>query len=161
LVAFGAGALALRCIGPGAADAVDVGQAAPPLVVKQLDGQPYDLGALRGKVVVVNFWATWCEPCRGEIPILDAFYRRYHGRGVELIGVSVDRPRDRPDVLKVAQSFSYPAAMLREATTDGFRGPGGLPVTVVIDRRGIVRAKLTRSVTAKDLDDAVTPLLSE
>ena len=160
-VAFGAGALALRCVWPSAVGAVDVGQAAPPLVVKRLDGQLYDLGALRGKVVVVNFWATWCPPCRAEMPELDAFYRKYHGRGAELLGVSTDRARDRPEVLKLAQSVSYPAAMLSDATTDGFRGPEGLPFTVVIDRRGMVRAKMKRPVTEKDLDDAVEPLLSE
>src|SRR5215468_5709446 len=98
-VAFGAGALALRCVAPSAVGAVDVGQAAPPLVVQRLDGQLSDLGALRGKVVVVNFWATWCPPCCAEMPELDAFYRKYHGRGVELLGVSTDRARDRPEVL--------------------------------------------------------------
>jgi hypothetical protein len=75
--------------------------------------------------------------------------------------VSTDRARDRPEVLKLVQSFSYPAAMLSDATTDGFRGPEGLPFTVVIDRCGMVRAKLKRPVTETDLDDVVHPLLSE
>ena len=79
---------------------VTVGNAAPALVVPELDGQTFDLSALRGKVVIVNFWATWCPPCRKEMPALDAFYRRYHGNGLEMIGVSADRPHDRSDVIQ-------------------------------------------------------------
>ena len=68
--------------------------AAPALVATALDGQTFDLAKLRGKVVLVNFWATWCAPCRKEMPTLDAFYRRYRAQGFEMIGVSVDFARD-------------------------------------------------------------------
>ena len=103
----------------------------------------FDLRAQRGKVVIVNFWATWCPPCRKEMPALDAFYRRYHGQGLEIIGVSADRPHDRSDVLKVAQSISYPAAMMGDAKTNDFEDPSELPVTYIVDAHGVVRAKLT------------------
>lgn len=139
-----------------------VGQPAPALAVPELDGQAFDLGALRGKVVVLNFWATWCPPCRKEMPALDAFYRRYRGRGLAMIGLSVDRPRDRADVRKVMQSFSFPAAMLDDATVDGFGTPNALPVTFVVDANGIVRARITPEetpLTEKTLSDAVVPLL--
>jgi thiol-disulfide isomerase/thioredoxin len=59
--------------------ATELGQPAPALLVQELNGQTFDLAALRGKVVVINFWATWCPPCRQEMPTLDAFYRRHHG----------------------------------------------------------------------------------
>src|ERR1700752_4185863 len=95
--------------------AMEVGQPAPSLVVRELDGQMFDLSAVRGKVVILSFWATWCPPCRKEMPVLDALYRRYHVQGLEMIGLSADRPRDRSDVQKVMQSFSYPAAMLDDA----------------------------------------------
>src|ERR1700685_110149 len=71
-----------------------VGQPAPALVVTQLDGRVFDLKSLRGRVVIVNFWATWCSPCRAEMPRLAAFYRRYHAQGVELLGLSVDEASD-------------------------------------------------------------------
>jgi cytochrome c biogenesis protein CcmG/thiol:disulfide interchange protein DsbE len=96
------------------------------------------------------------------MPALDAFYRRYRDRGVELIGVSVDRPRDRKDVVKVMQAFSYPAAVMKEASANGFGMPDALPVTYVIDSAGIVRARLRPdevTVTEKALADAVLPLL--
>src|ERR1700742_3004643 len=66
----------------------EVGQPAPALVVQELNGQQFDLAAERGKVVMVNFWATWCPPCRKEMPMLNDFYQRYHSEGLELIGDS-------------------------------------------------------------------------
>ena len=142
----------------------EVGQTAPALVVQQLDGQPFDLAAERGKVVIVNFWATWCPPCRAEMPMINDFYRRYHSQGLELIGVSADRPHDRSEVAKVMQSLSYPAAILDDAKTNDFGSPDQLPVTYVIDRGGIVRAIFTpddKALSAADLDASVLPLLGK
>ena len=144
--------------------AMEVGQPAPSLVVQELDGTTFDLSAVRGKVVVVSFWATWCPPCRTEMPVLDALYRRYHGQGLEMIGLSADRPHDRSDVQKVMQSFSYPAAMLDDAKVNDFGTPSALPKTIVIDGHGIVRAELTpdqTAVTEKSLSAAVLPLLPQ
>src|ERR1700758_1674476 len=104
------------------------GQPAPALVIEELNGTAFDLANQRGKVVIVNFWATWCPPCRKEMPALDAFYRRYKAAGLEMIGLSADRPHDRSDVVKVMQSFSYPAAMLDDVKSDGFGDPCVLPV---------------------------------
>jgi len=156
------GAVVLITRGPLACAAAEVGQAAPALVVQQLDGQAFDLGTLRGKVVIVNFWATWCPPCRQEMPILDAFYRQYRARGLEMIGVSIDRPRDRSNVRELMRPFSYPAALSADAKVNGFGTPAALPVTFVLDGNGSVRAKLTPDkmpVTEESLADVVRPLL--
>lgn len=154
----------ILCVAAMAFASATVGKAAPALAVPELDGQAFDLSAQHGRVVVVNFWATWCPPCREEMPALDAFYRRYHGQGLEMIGLSTDRPHDRSDVTKVMQSFSYPAAMLDDAKVNDFGPPDVLPVTFVVDRSGVIRAKLTPDqtpVTEKSLSDAVLPLLTE
>jgi len=142
--------------------AVEVGQPAPPLNATEVNGQGFDLNALRGRVVIVNFWATWCAPCRAEMPALDAFYRRYHDQGVDMIGISADRPHDRSDVVKVMQAFAYPAAMLGDTRPNGFGAPAALPETFVIDQTGVVRALFRpdqTGVTEQSLDAAVLPLL--
>lgn len=141
-----------------------LGQQVPALVIEELNGKTFDLAAQRGKVVIVNFWATWCPPCRKEMPALDAFYRRYKAEGLEMIGLSADRPHDRSDVVKVMQSFSYPAAMLDDAKSDGFGDPSELPVTYVVDAQGLIRAKFTpdeKPLTEQSLAAAVLPLLSQ
>jgi peroxiredoxin len=133
-------------------------QPAPALVVTGLDGQTFDLGKLRGKVVLVNYWATWCAPCRKEMPRLDAFYRRYHDRGLELIGISIDRARDREKVRKAMTKLAYPAAMSSAISVDGFGPPEGAPLTFVVDTNGIVRDKFI-DVYDQLLTDVVIPLL--
>jgi cytochrome c biogenesis protein CcmG, thiol:disulfide interchange protein DsbE len=146
---------------PGFASA-DVGEPAPALVLNELGGSTFDLASLHGKVVVINFWATWCPPCRKEMPALDAFYKEYHPKGVELIGVSADRPHDRKEVEQAMQSLSYPVAMLEDAKDNGFGAPATLPETFVVDGNGVVRAKFlphAGSVTVESLAAAVQPLL--
>ena len=133
-------------------------------MVQELNGQEFNLAHERGKVVLVNFWATWCPPCRAEMPMINDFYHRYHSQGLELIGVSADSPHDRSEVAKVMQSLSYPAAMLDDAKVNGFGGPNALPVTFIIDGKGMVRARLTPDetrVTEKTLDSVVLPLLHQ
>jgi len=142
----------------------EVGQPAPALVVQELDGHGFDLGALRGKVVIVNFWATWCSPCRAEMPLLDAFYRRYHDQGVELLGLSIDDLHDRGDVSRIMQKFSYPAALVATAKVNGFGAPLVVPMTYVIDSAGVVRARLLAgktAVTEQSLAQTVLPLLAQ
>jgi cytochrome c biogenesis protein CcmG, thiol:disulfide interchange protein DsbE len=160
----GAGMAAIIGVAALAFASATVGKPAPALNVPELDGQTFNLSALHGKVVIVNFWATWCPPCREEMPALDAFYRRYHGQGLEMIGVSADRPHDRSDVTKVMQSYSYPAAMLDDAKVNEFGTPDALPMTVIVDGNGVVRAKLTPAqtpFTEKSLSDSVLPLLPQ
>ena len=144
--------------------AVDVGQPAPDLVVDRLDGQAFDLANQRGEVTIINFWATWCEPCRKETPALQAVYRRYHADGLEMIGLSADRAHERAEVAKAAASFGYPVAMLEDTEDNGFGSPAELPQTYVVDRNEIIRAVFLPdkgALTEQALTDAVLPLLAE
>lgn len=140
-----------------------VGQPAPQLVVPQLDGHEFDLANLRGKVVLVNVWATWCSPCRVEMPTLNAFYRRYHSRGLDLLGLSIDEAPDTAQVRQVMRQFSYPGALASAARVDGFGDPIAVPITYVIDSRGVIRAQLQAEgpsgVSEQALEEAVLPLL--
>jgi cytochrome c biogenesis protein CcmG/thiol:disulfide interchange protein DsbE len=131
---------------------------APALVITELDGQTFDLSKLRGKVVLVNYWATWCAPCKKEMPILNSFYRRYHEQGLEMIGISADRPKDFPKMRSISATLAYPTATLDRISDDGFGPPEGFPLTYVIDREGIVRDKFI-DVREELLHDVVLPLL--
>jgi cytochrome c biogenesis protein CcmG/thiol:disulfide interchange protein DsbE len=146
-----------------AALALDTGDVAPAMRAQALDGAAFDLASQKGKVVVVNLWATWCVPCRDEMPVLDTFYRKYRGRGVLVFGLSEDDRGDLDEVHKAMMPFAYPAALARDAQENGFRLPRALPVTYVIDREGVVRAKLWvggTPVTEENLEKAVEPLLA-
>lgn len=143
--------------GPARA-APEIGKAAPELVVTELDGQVFDLAKLKGKVVLVNYWATWCAPCKKDMPMLNAFYRRYHGQNLEMIGISVDRPGDLPKVRKVMATLAYPVAVLKGVTVDGFGEPEGVPITWIIDSDGKVRNMMI-DVRDELLNGLVVPLL--
>lgn len=154
-------AAVLACAALLARASVEIGQAAPALVVTELDGTVFDLAAQRGKVVVVNFWATWCSPCRAEMPTLDSFYKRYRDKGLVLLGLSVDDAHDRAAVAEVMKKLSYPAALAAGAKTNGFGPPLAVPITYVIDDKGTVRARLlaSKAITEQTLSDTVLPLL--
>jgi thiol-disulfide isomerase/thioredoxin len=143
-------AVLLAAAGPAAAQ--KVGAPAPALVGQTIDGKPFDLATLRGHVVVANVWATWCTPCRVEMPTLEAFYKAHKAQGVVLVGLSADRPRDAATVERVMSAFSYPAIIMKSAATDGFTAPNILPVTYIIDAKGIVRSALL--YTDKPLSEA-------
>jgi cytochrome c biogenesis protein CcmG, thiol:disulfide interchange protein DsbE len=138
--------------------APEIGKAAPELVVTELDGQTFDLARLRGKVVLVNYWATWCAPCRKDMPKLDAFYRRYHDQNLDMIGISIDRDSDLPKVRKVMAKLAYPVAVLKAVTNDGFGPPAGVPITWIVDTDGKVRDMMI-DVRDELLNGLVRPLL--
>ena len=140
--------LAVRITQVGAAPAVSqsgpvIGQPAPALIARQFNGQSIDLAALRGHVVVLNFWASWCTPCRAEMPALDALAREFRERGVTIIGMSADDRHDRADALKAAEALSYSLGMLADAQRNDFGAPRSLPLTYVIGADGLVRAVLS------------------
>ena len=140
-----------------------VGQPAPALIARSFDGQTIDLGGLRGKVVVLNFWASWCGPCRSEMPLLDAVARDYRDRGVEVVGLSADDPHDRRDALKVARGVGYRTGLLTEASVNAFGAPQVLPLTYIIGPTGTLAAVLSANrgpLSAAQLREAIEAQLS-
>jgi thiol-disulfide isomerase/thioredoxin len=109
---------------------------APDFALTDLSGRPLHLSDYRGKVVILDFWATWCEPCKEEIPHLIEMQNKYSAQGLQVLGVSMDD--DQPPVVKFQQQFkmNYPVAVGDSKLADQYGGILGLPITFVIDRQG-------------------------
>jgi cytochrome c-type biogenesis protein len=133
---------------------------APEIDLKTLDGQAFRLDSLRGRVVLLNFWATWCVPCRQEIPDLSAMQRDLAARGLTVVGVSAedtaDGVRDFQKVLR--QDYTV---VLAASSAKSVYGVVGLPKTFVIDRAGRIRKEITGEHTRAQFEAEVLPLLDE
>ncbi len=110
--------------------------AAPEFTVNDLKGQPIDSKALRGKVVLVDFWATWCVPCESEIPHLVDWQKKYDAQGLQVVGLSMDDTVSPVKIYVEKHKMEYPVAMADEKTIAAFGGVLGLPVNIVIGRDG-------------------------
>jgi peroxiredoxin len=115
------------------------GHNAPDFVLTDLQGNLVKLSDLRGKAVVLNFWATWCPPCKEEIPWLVDMQKRYGSQGLQIVGVSMD-DGDPKDVVKfaAANSINYPVLFGEDKVADQYGGIDYLPTTFYIDRNGVV-----------------------
>ena len=145
------------------AHAAQSAKSAPALEAKLLDGTAFSLSTETGKVVIINFWATWCVPCRREMPALDEYYRKHRDDGLQLIAISLDEAADESKVREVMHAFSFPAAMASQASFAGYGRIWRLPLTFVIDRAGRVQREGWYGKPSIDLDlleKTVTPLLT-
>lgn len=137
------------------------GHVAPPLAGKTLDGGHADLAALRGHVVLVTVWASWCAPCRDELPVLAAAQQAWSRKGLRVLGVSTRDTADDARQLLAQTHASGLTSVLdpsgRIAVTWGTRG---VPETFVIDRDGVVRSRCLGALTPRWLADHVKPLVT-
>jgi cytochrome c-type biogenesis protein len=136
---------------------------APDVELQTLEGQPFHLTGLRGHVVLLNFWATWCIPCRAEIPEFNAMQRELKVKGLEVVGVSTS-PGDTVEAIRDFQKdLKQEYTVLRGAEEIGekFGNGPGLPVTYLIDRDGRIRQKITGARDREGWEAAVKPLLDE
>jgi len=156
LVALGA------CWSASSAGASLEGKPAPAFDAKLMDGGTFKLADASGAVVVVNLWATWCAPCRAEMPAIDAYYRKHRDEGLRIIAVSMDDPKDEQKVRAVMKDFAFPAALARDTAMKGYGRIWRIPLTFVIDRQGVVRKDgwfADPGIDGPLLEREVTPLL--
>jgi cytochrome c-type biogenesis protein len=136
---------------------------APDVEFEALDGKPIRLSSLRGRVVLLNFWATWCQPCRAEIPEFNDLQRDLNSKGLSVIGVSVSPVDTSDSILSFQKDIKQDYTVLRGAEEIGSKfgnGPG-LPVTYILDREGRIRQKFIGPQTRESFEAAIKPLLDE
>jgi cytochrome c biogenesis protein CcmG/thiol:disulfide interchange protein DsbE len=133
---------------------------APALALKDIRGRPVRLSDYKGKVVLLNFWATWCPPCRAEMPDLVKLQREYARQGLQVIGVTYP-PETVSRVRRFARRLgvNYPIMLGAKATKSLFANTDTLPVTVVIDRDGNIRDAIEGIMLPDEYEQKVKPLL--
>ena len=127
---------------PALATAVDnlrSGAPAPAFQLNSSTGKPVSLAGLKGQIVLVNFWASWCGPCRKEMPILEQLNRKYRGKGVTLVGVNVEPNSSDAAVWLKATPVSFPILFDVDSKVSKLYQVEGMPNTVIVDRKGNVR----------------------
>lgn len=133
---------------------------APTLVLKDLKGRAIRLSDYKGKIVLLNFWATWCPPCRAEMPELVRMQREYARRGLQIIGITYPperRARARKFVARL--KLNYPIAFGTRRTKALFDWGKELPLTVVVDREGNIRDIIKGILLPEEFEQKIKPLL--
>lgn len=116
-----------------------IGKQAPDFALKSSTGQNLRLSEYRGEVVMINFWATWCGPCRQEMPLLDDLYNRYERVGFQLLGVNIDDDSNRAMAMMRELGVNFPVLFDASKDVSKLYEVNAMPVTVILDREGNVR----------------------
>jgi len=146
------GALAFRAPAAGGpAGGATAGGAMPELALAALDGRPFDAGTLSGRVVLYDFWATWCGPCHLQADVLKALYPEARARGAEFVGIATGEPPDVVREFLARRPLPYPIALDPESRLEGELAIYGLPTLVVVDRRGRIAYRHTGLIDADTL----------
>ena len=145
------------------------GSPEPDVMLKTMDDKNVTLADYKGKVVLVNFWATWCEPCLGEIPDLIQLQRKYNSRGFTILGVAMDEEgksvvapwveKQRFDVNGQKEPFDYPILIGNGDVADKFGGLLGYPTTVLISRDGKQVKRITGPISEDEISKTIESLL--
>jgi cytochrome c biogenesis protein CcmG/thiol:disulfide interchange protein DsbE len=129
-------------------------------VLKSADGTTYELSKMKGKVVVINFWATWCGPCRKEIPDFIEAYKKYNSKGLEIIGISLDQDGWTKVTPFVKQNnINYPIVLGDENITDNYGGINAIPTTFIVDKNGTIVDKTIGLMSLKQLEAKLKSVL--
>lgn len=121
------------------AAALDAGSKMPEIGLNDLAGTPVTVASLAGKVVIVDFWATWCAPCKEELPVLQKLYKKYGSKGLVVVGVSVDKDASGIKGFLSKLGVTFPIVHDANHQVSGRYKPPRMPSSYIVDRKGIVR----------------------
>ena len=155
--------LLISALANNALAAIEVGQPAPNIEGTLIDGKPFSLQANKGKVVLVNFWASWCEPCREEMPAIEAFLKKNKSKGFEVLAITMDKPSDMEQAKQIMRNYSFLFAEKKQMDYSDYGRIWRIPSTFIIDKQGILRKngmKGDATVDTKLLEELVAPLLT-
>jgi cytochrome c biogenesis protein CcmG/thiol:disulfide interchange protein DsbE len=152
-----AGLLAVMLCGPVSSNGV--GDAAPDFTRADLGGRPVRLAGYRGKVVLLNFWASWCGPCLKELPRFSTWQQAYGAEGLQIIGVSMDDESAPVKRLLARRPVPYPVVMGDAKLGESFGGVLGLPLTYLIDRQGCIVARYQGESDLGRMEEKIKALL--
>jgi cytochrome c biogenesis protein CcmG, thiol:disulfide interchange protein DsbE len=137
------------------------GSTAPAFTLTDIDGKPLSLAGYKGKVVLLDFWATWCVPCQAEIPHFVEFQNNYAAQGFQVVGISMDDGPDPVHPFYQQYKMNYPVAMGSTQLAESYGGILGLPVTFLIDRDGRIAAKYRGQTDAGIIQQKLVELLAQ
>lgn len=135
-----------------------VGKPAPDFQATLFDGHKVSLADLKGKVVVVNLWATWCGPCKVEMPLLDGYYMLRKDVGLYVLAVAIDDSASDRDLRRFSEKINLPMARTMRGP---YRQLDGVPTNYIIDRAGVIRYAKATALTLDDMNKLFVPLLLE
>lgn len=148
-------------LAPVRAAVVEIGEPAPPLKGTLLSGDKFDLADYRGKVVLVNFFSSYCKGCAYEIGTLETYLEKYRDQGFDILVIGVDRPQDRSRVSNMLTTYNLQGAMASDLDECGFERSYPTPTAFVVDREGIVREKLWGAKTLPRMRELLAPYLQK
>jgi len=139
----------------------EIGSRLPDFSLKDLQGREISSADLRGKAVLIDFWATWCQPCKQEMPGYQKLIDRYGSRGFAVVGFKFDTMVDAEDPVQFAKKIGvrYPLAVAPDDLKQKFGGVEGLPTTMLYDRQGILRKKIIGFEYTNVIESELAPLL--
>jgi peroxiredoxin len=145
----------------------DDGLTLPPFTLLNIDGKPVKSESFRGKVILLDFWATWCPPCREEIPALNELHRKYKKDGLVVIGISLDHGAEGVQKFVALTGVDYINLMGEDAVIERFNRIPGLspihkiPIKLLIDRRGRIHRQFVGFTARKPLEEEISAVLKK